>query len=770
MSTLTPAQLEALKRSGQITDYSTENETVITADKFIGDLEGNADTATRFKNPSHLSVSGDASGHVDIYGNDSNTLEITVNHASNADNASNAANASRAVSARKSDLANIATLAYNSLLSQRSLTSDEATHAETADNADVATKDSAGNNIASKFTDHQTQITANTNKNVTQDSRLTSLETLTSNHTGEITSIKAKNVTQDSRLTELEDFTDVKNWDDTIPYKKDKIVLYQFNFYQSKVNNNLNHNPSETDSAYWKLLSETAGSGTQDCVHLDGEENVIGLKHFNGGATAVTLSAGHYSTHIATTEYADRAVNTLNNAVQQALNLVVTLSSAQYITGLKTFNTLPQSSVTPSDNKDMTTKIYVDEAIENADDKFVTLSSAQYITGRKNFLNGSETVMPEDASNTELTNKGYVDDNILSAINDLKKYIHLPTYQREYNFEADKLTISVPSKLSIKVNDKYYYSETASSIDISSEASWDDSTLAVASNRAGKDFYIYAVEHEDTTECKLILSANSTVPTGYTADTSRKIGGFHCLCNSVEAGKVWYDFVTKTDIAHPLAGYVTGDILPCSIWDLLHRSNSENEGMVFDPDTRLWWDIYLESWDGYNAVSSYGGTHITGTSSYPAHGEKFAELASLVHKRLPDRDDFICVAKGSPENTNIAGSNDVTVVGGHVDTSSRRMISKIGLEECCGYLWQWVRTSNANGSSNWQSTTYASAVDGAKSYGSSYGAFYRALVGGNWSDGSYCGSRCVSVDPASAYVSGIVGARFCAKERIINFI
>ena len=120
--------------------------------------------------------------------------------------------------------------------------------------------------------------------------------------------------------------------------------------------------------------------------------------------------------------------------------------------------------------------------------------------------------------------------------------------------------------------------------------------------------------------------------------------------------------------------------------------------------------------------------------------------------------------------TNITGSTDQSTVGGHVDTSNRRMISNIGLEECCGYLWQWCRTSNANGSSNWQSTTYASAVDGAKSYGSSYGAFYRAIVGGGWGAGSDCGSRCVGVGHVSAYVAGDFGGRFCAKERVINFI
>ena len=91
------------------------------------------------------------------------------------------------------------------------------------------------------------------------------------------------------------------------------------------------------------------------------------------------------------------------------------------------------------------------------------------------------------------------------------------------------------------------------------------------------------------------------MPYGYTATTSRKVGGFHCLCANV-----------GTIAGHTLNGYVAGDILPASVWDLKHRPKSEPEGMVYIDGIDMWVDIYLCSWSGSTAekdlktVSKYG--------------------------------------------------------------------------------------------------------------------------------------------------------------------
>ena len=147
----------------------------------------------------------------------------------------------------------------------------------------------------------------------------------------------------------------------------------------------------------------------------------------------------------------------------------------------------------------------------------------------------------------------------------------------------------------------------------------------------------------------------------------------------------------------------------------------------------------------------------------------FAECAGQINKELISRDEFIVVAKGSNERTNIHGSADAGTTGGHVDTANRRMISNIGLEDCCGFIWQWCKQSGgANGSSGWNSSVYNSAVDGSASCGSAYGNYYRALVGGSWYDSSYCGSRCVRVDLVSAYAPAGFGCRLSARERVVT--
>lgn len=344
-------------------------------------------------------------------------------------------------------------------------------------------------------------------------------------------------------------------------------------------------------------------------------------------------------------------------------------------------------------------------------------------------------------------------------------------YSRSSNFETSgRTSIKLPSYLSLMVNGHYFRNDTEATVDISDIANWDstETDYTVADNRAGKDFYIYAVDDKVTKSVHIVLSANSTVPTGYTDSSSRKIGGFHCLCADVGT-PTWRNPATLKDEAHWLSGYVKGDILPYSVWDLLHRAESSNEGMVFSPETHMWYDIYLSSWDGSKLVSVFGGTTADGASSKKFHGEMFAECAGQINKELISRDEFIVVAKGSNERTVIKGAADAGTTGGHVDTANRRMISNIGLEDCCGFKWQWCKQSgDANGSSGWNNSVYNSSVDGNATYGSTYGNYYRALVGGAWNCSLYCGSRCVNVASVSAYVSELCGGRLSARERVVT--
>jgi len=343
-------------------------------------------------------------------------------------------------------------------------------------------------------------------------------------------------------------------------------------------------------------------------------------------------------------------------------------------------------------------------------------------------------------------------------------------YEREQLYTTNKTTITIYPTW-ININNRGYVLEGTKLIDIENADNWDDSTYTSAAQRAGKDFYIYACEPTSNDAPDFILSANSTVPTGYTADNSRKMGGFHCLCLSV-----------GTISGHTLSGYLTGDILPQSPWDLIHRATSENEGMVYIPEVNKWVDIYLASYDGAKLVSEYNGIIADGASTPNFHGEKFVEYFGLVKKQLPSRDDFMVFAKGSNERTNIYGSADPNTTGGHKDTNNLRMISNYGLEDCCGVLWQWAADCHEfypgatwNSTTNqdlagysWQeSSVYYSGTDSQK-YGKCKGLLRRVLLGGGWDASSTCGSRCTLCNIFSASSGNAdFGARGASEPRAI---
>ena len=356
-------------------------------------------------------------------------------------------------------------------------------------------------------------------------------------------------------------------------------------------------------------------------------------------------------------------------------------------------------------------------------------------------------------------------------------------YKRPSLMTPNKTTVTIPAGMQVAINGGLYITSAATTLNLNS--------FITAANRKGKDVYVYACVPTSGTQPVFVASLNSTVPSGYTSSDSRKIGGFHCLCADV-----------GTISGHTLSGYVAGDILPASVWDLLFRAEAENEGMVFIGGH--WYDIYLPSWASNKLQSVYGGTIVDGVSAMPMHGERFAEYAGLVNKRLICRDEFLVIAKGSNERTNIANSADPGTTGGHKDTAGRRMISNHGLEDCCGVLWQW--TSNIFGTyNNVSSTTFANQgginataqdqstdqqgnhylnsygwqadgrgtsnylIDGEQSiYGNAYGALARALVGGSWSDGSNCGSRSVILNDLSSRQHGGISGRLASEPRVVN--
>ena len=135
--------------------------------------------------------------------------------------------------------------------------------------------------------------------------------------------------------------------------------------------------------------------------------------------------------------------------------------------------------------------------------------------------------------------------------------------------------------------------------------------------------------------------------------------------------------------------------------------------------------------------------------------------------RLVWRHEFQMGAKGSNEQTNIQGSSDPNTTGGHVDTAGRRMISNIGLEDCCGVLWQFAMDLGFADGSDWTNSVYNSSVDD-RSYEQTYGTLYRLLLGARWLSGDYSGSRSAACNNSSAYVFADISTRGASEPKTVK--
>lgn len=355
------------------------------------------------------------------------------------------------------------------------------------------------------------------------------------------------------------------------------------------------------------------------------------------------------------------------------------------------------------------------------------------------------------------------DNEILNLIYSLNAYTRDEVFYAKGNSAAaDRRTIVTPAQMIVGIDGGLYQLSAALELDLDTAANWDsaETTYATAANRAGKDVYIYACT-STVTAPTLVLSCNSTFPGDYTADTSRKIAGFHCLC--VDAGATPGDGVA----GHPAANYLEGDIIPLSVWDLLHRpKNLKPEGMALDDALNMWADIYLDTYTGGEVKSIYDATPWSGVEpNNDFHWYNWVEHLAAQGKRPPYQHEFMHFALGSNQETNIFGSSDVSKTGGRIDTSSRRMISNYFLEDCCGNMYQWgADTAATPGTTAWavaDTAADATTYDGTNSIGRGqhYEAPERPVFGGSWGIGANCGSRCSSWAYGPLDLNANLGAR-----------
>jgi len=289
-------------------------------------------------------------------------------------------------------------------------------------------------------------------------------------------------------------------------------------------------------------------------------------------------------------------------------------------------------------------------------------------------------------------------------------------------------------------------------------------TLDTGSFQFGKDYYVYLCD-DGSASGLLLISLNSTAPSGYNANNSRKIGGFHY-------GRKRNSF-TPSDVTNNV-------VVPNSVWDLVFRPKCSPEGMVYIGGG-VWVDIYLASvneaitfsaGNGSPVVtgslkSTYNSIPLTGTEGL--NGYNFIELAYRSGKRLLTYAEWLRAAYGSPQGNN---SDNVNAWSATTNTQRQatayveRAISLLNVIDCAGNIGEWLNEfSIRQDSTSWNWRDPMSGQNVGQLYLPYDYGLVQFVAGGDWDDGVRCGSRTVFLYHYSWVVGTSIGSR-CACDSL----
>jgi len=249
---------------------------------------------------------------------------------------------------------------------------------------------------------------------------------------------------------------------------------------------------------------------------------------------------------------------------------------------------------------------------------------------------------------------------------------------------SHRRTLKSPEYITVEIGGDTYRLRTQQLIDFDTDSVWDTvvgtdySDLTV---RAGKDVYFYMCQPGYGKIPEIIMSGASTWPSGYDADSSRKIGGLHCMPGAC----------VNLPVGHPYKDFDQGALHFNSIWDLNDGPRCSPEGMAkisltpSDGRPALWVDIYLFNGVGTTLTSVFGAT-IKDTIDWMT----FVDYAGAAKKTLLTDAEFQLAAAGSNEETHISTGLDPVTVTFPVDTAGRSMISNYGVIGMCGIMYQWI--------------------------------------------------------------------------------
>ncbi|MBJ7536944.1 phage tail-collar fiber domain-containing protein [Marinomonas transparens] len=343
---------------------------------------------------------------------------------------------------------------------------------------------------------------------------------------------------------------------------------------------------------------------------------------------------------------------------------------------------------------------------------------SHYLTKLANIDAAGEVVEARTTSEIEKTNHSIFQIKTQLSNSFSKGIVSEPAFQ------LDAGTLKTVADLGVAIDGNFY--------------SYDEGTGLVLpeSMSLGTDYAIYA------TPDGLVVSANFTVPDGYTALTSRRVGGFH---------------------------YQDGVINEYSIYDVKYKPGVRDpRGMVRSP-LGIWGDIYLlNTSPDINGTSAYNVTIADGSSppkvpviwggDGTAQYDDFsqytaARMLAAYGKRLPSSHEFEQLAFGSVAGYAV-GTDPVTT---KFDASAKSMI---GCEQVSGHMWQWgsERWDRGNGSSGY--AWYGADTNGeGQVYTADSSGVGASLFGGYWVESGNAGSRASSWTNEPWYSYHYIAAR-----------
>lgn len=344
-------------------------------------------------------------------------------------------------------------------------------------------------------------------------------------------------------------------------------------------------------------------------------------------------------------------------------------------------------------------------------------------------------------------------EDLKQSITEVNSFFDLYSANKRYIVVNGDAGVKVLKNTIIKVGEKVFK--------VNSDVVLTAANLDTGSFAVGKDYYIYCCNKSNSAEFK--ISLNSTYPNGYTADNSRKIGGFHYGdCRRIKENTL--EPINKSGVAWG-AGWednVYVGILPFSVWTILFRPISEPEGMVFDESISKWVDIYNCN---TSFKSEYNKTPMTGSEGLMYY-DWYEKVARKTKKFPLSYPEFCSVADGSPngrdEDNNYAWTKTTNSVRNKTGVIAKA-VSSIGCKDCVGNVWEVGTEYSWTTNGSWAWRNQANIKKGAIYSGNDYDPRL-SLHGGNWSFGSSCGSRTLDCYSCPWHVNSGVGCRLASAS------